>query len=94
MGGSLYKVSGATLVSLSRTVSSISGDKQVTASGSITGVNNGDTIVVIGNGAIEGDQIRDYYAKIRLTNTSTSQVELYAVNAVFAKSNLHNQLGQ
>jgi hypothetical protein len=94
MGGSLYKVSGATLVSLSLTVSSISGNKQVTASGSVVGVNNGDTIVVIGNGAIEGDQIRDYYAKIRLTNTSTSQVELYAVNAVFAKSNLHNQLGQ
>jgi hypothetical protein len=94
MGGSLYKVSGATLVSLSLTVSSISGNKQVTASGSVVGVNNGDTIVVIGNGAIEGDQIRDYYAKIKLTNTSTSQVELYAVNAVFAKSNLHNQLGQ
>jgi hypothetical protein len=94
MGGSLYKVSGATLVSLSLTVSSISGDKQVTASGSVTGVNNGDTIVVIGNGAIEGDQIRDYYAKIKLTNSSTSEIELYAVNMVFAKSNLHNQLGQ
>ena len=94
MGGSLYKVSGATLVSLSLTVSSISGDKQITASGSVTGVNNGDTIVVIGNGAIEGDQIRDYYAKIKLTNSSTSQVELYAVNMVFAKSNLHNELGQ
>jgi hypothetical protein len=94
MGGSLYKVSGSTLVSLSLTVSSISGDKQVTASGSVTGVNNGDTIVVIGNGAIEGDQIRDYYAKIKLTNSSTSEIELYAVNMVFAKSNLHNQLGQ
>jgi endonuclease YncB( thermonuclease family) len=79
---------------LSLTVSSISGDKQVTASGSVTGVNNGDTIVVIGNGAIEGDQIRDYYAKIKLTNSSTSEIELYAVNMVFAKSNLHNQLGQ
>lgn len=94
MGGSLYKVSGATLVSLSLTVSSISGNKQITASGSVTGVNNGDTIVVIGNGAIEGDQIRDYYAKIKLTNSSTSEIELYAVNMVFAKSNLHNQLGQ
>jgi hypothetical protein len=94
MGGSLYKVSGATLVSLSLTVSSISGDKQITASGSVTGVNNGDTIVVIGNGAIEGDQIRDYYAKVKLTNSSTSEIELYAVNMVFAKSNLHNELGQ
>ena len=114
IGATLYKVVGATLVSLNVTVTAISGNKQITASAAIDGVWNtnsqiwntntniwdianvsdGDTIVVIGNGAIEGDQIRDYYAKIRLTNTSTSQVELYAVNAVFAKSNLHNQLGQ
>jgi hypothetical protein len=94
MGGALYKVSGSNLVSLSLTVVSISGDKQITASGSVTGVNNGDTIVVIANGAIEGDQMRDYYIKVRLTNSSTSEIELYAVNMVFAKSNLHNQLGQ
>jgi hypothetical protein len=94
MGGALYKVSGSNLVSLSLTVASISGDKQITASGSIVGVNNGDTIVVIANGAIEGDQMRDYYIKVRLTNSSTSEIELYAVNMVFAKSNLHNQLGQ
>ena len=94
MGGALYKVSGSNLVSLSLTVTSISADKQITASGSVTGVNNGDTIVVIANGAIEGDQMRDYYIKVRLTNSSTSEIELYAVNMVFAKSNLHNQLGQ
>lgn len=94
IGASLYRVSGSTLVSLSLTVASISGDKQITASGSVAGVSNGDTIVVIANGAIEGDQIRDYYAKVKLTNSSTSEIELYAVNMVFAKSNLHNQLGQ
>jgi hypothetical protein len=54
----------------------------------------GDEIVAIANGAIEGDQMRDYYAQIRLVNDSTDEVELYAVNAVFAKSNLANQLGQ
>jgi hypothetical protein len=94
IGGSLYKVSGSTLVSLSLTVTSISGNKQITASGSVTGVNNGDTIVVLANAGIEGDQMRDYYIKARLTNSDTSEIELYAVNLVFAKSNLHNELGQ
>jgi hypothetical protein len=94
IGGALYKVSGATLVTLNLTVTAISGLNQITASGSVVGVNAGDTIVVIANGAIEGDNIRDYYAKARLSNSSTSEVELYAVNLVYAKSNLHNQLGQ
>jgi hypothetical protein len=94
IGGTLYKVSGSTFVTLGLTVTAISGNKQITASGSVTGVNNGDTIVVLANAGIEGDQLRDYYAKINLTNSSTSEIELYAVNAVYAKSNLHNELGQ
>ena len=60
----------------------------------MSGVIAGDEIVAIANGAVEGDQMRDYYAQIRLTNDSTNEIELYAVNAVFAKSNLANQLGQ
>jgi hypothetical protein len=94
IGGALYKVSGSTLVSLSLTVASISGNKQITASGAVTNVANGDTIVVLANAGIEGDQMRDYYIKARLTNSDTSEIELYAVNLVFAKSNLHNELGQ
>jgi len=94
IGGSLYRVSGATLVTLNLTVTAISGLNQITASGTIVSVSAGDTIVVIANGAIEGDNIRDYYVKARLSNNSTSEVELYAVNLVYAKSNLHNQLGQ
>jgi hypothetical protein len=94
IGGALYKVSGSTLVSLSLTVASISGDKQITASGSVSGVANGDTIVVLANAGIEGDQMRDYYIRTKLSNGNTDEVELYAVNLVFAKSNLHNQLGQ
>jgi hypothetical protein len=94
IGGSLFKVSGATLVTLNLTVSSISGLSQITASGTVVGVNDGDTIVVIANGAVEGDSIRDYFAKARLTSDATNEIELYAINLVFAKSNLHNQLGQ
>jgi len=94
IGGSLFKVSGATLVALNLTVSSISGLSQITASGTVVGVSDGDTIVVIANGAVEGDAIRDYFAKARLTSDATNEIELYAINLVFAKSNLHNQLGQ
>jgi hypothetical protein len=93
-GGTLYKVSGATLVTLGVTVTAISGNKQITASGAIAGVSDGNTIVVLANAGVEGDQLRDYYARINLTNTDTSEIELYAVNAVFAQSNLHNQQGQ
>jgi hypothetical protein len=60
----------------------------------IANVSDGDTIVALGNGAIEGDQMRDYYLKIRLSNNETSETEMYAVNAIFSKSNLHNELGQ
>jgi hypothetical protein len=94
IGGALYKVSGSTLVTLNLTVTSINAAKQIGASLLIAGVNDGDTIVVLANAGIEGDQLRDYYAKINLTNSSTSEIELYAVNAVYAKSNLHNELGQ
>jgi hypothetical protein len=94
IGGSLFKVSGSTLVALNLNVASISGLNQVTTSGTVINVTSGDTILVIGNGGIEGDTIRDYFVKARMHNDSTSNVELYAVNLVFAKSNLHNQLGQ
>ena len=94
IGASLYKVSGSTLVSITNTIASISNGTTITCSSSVAGVIAGDEIVAIANGAVEGDQMRDYYAKIRLTNDSQSEIELYAVNAVFAKSNLANQLGQ
>jgi hypothetical protein len=94
IGGALYKVSGSTFVSLNLTVTSINGANQIGASGLIANVNNGDTIAVLANSGIEGDQMRDYYIKTRLTNSDTDEIELYAVNLVFAKSNLHNQLGQ
>jgi len=94
IGCSLYKVSALTLVSISNTVASVPNGDTISCFSTVTGVNAGDEIVAIANAAIEGDQMRDYYMKINLTNDSTDEIELYAVNAVFAKSNLANQLGQ
>ena len=50
--------------------------------------------MVIGSGAIEGDDMRDYFAKVKLTNASSSEIELYAINAVYSDSKLHNELGE
>jgi hypothetical protein len=94
IGASLYKVSGSTLVSITNTIAGVSNGTTINCASSVAGVSPADEIVAIANGAIEGDQIRDYYAKIRLTSDATNEIELYAVNAVFSKSNLANQLGQ
>jgi hypothetical protein len=95
IGSLLYKVSGGNLVSLSRLVTEVIDNNAIRVSASLTGlVNDGDIIVAIANAAIEGDQMRDYYLKLRLTNSNTNEIELYAVNAVFSPSKLHNELGQ
>jgi hypothetical protein len=93
IGATLYKVSSSNLVTLSVTVTGISSDNTITCS-SAPALVAGDTVVAIGNSLIEGDQMRDYYLSIRLSNDSTDEIELYAINAVFSKSNLHNELGQ
>ena len=68
-----------------RTTLELSGD----ASGLI-----GYNIIAISEAIINADHIRDYYAKVKLTNTNTADVELYAVNMVFTLSPLHNEQQQ
>lgn len=85
----VYKLNGSQLDSLSVHPVSIDSDNSITLSGNVT-VSDGDILIVVGNSAIEGDQIRDYFAKIKLTKSSANPIELYAVNIVFADSKLHN----
>ena len=94
MGAALYKITGTTLVSISNTISSVPTGNKITCASTVAGLANGDEVVALGVGSVEGDQIRDYYVKIKLTNSSTTEIELYAINTVYAKSNLANQLGQ
>ena len=68
---------------------SVTGQKTITFSGAVSAT-AGDLLVVVGNSAIEGDQIRDYFAQIKLTKTTSAPIELFAVNTVFADSKLHN----
>jgi len=85
----LYKINGNQLDTLGVYPLSVTGQKSLAVSGNIS-LSTGDLIVVVGNSAIEGDQIRDYFAKIKLTKTTSAPVELFAVNAVIADSKLHN----
>ena len=87
----LYKVNVAQsrLDSLSVYPLSVTAQKTITFSGAAS-VSAGDLLVVVGNSSIEGDQIRDYFAKVKLTKTTSSPIELYAINTVIADSKLHN----
>ena len=90
----LYKVSGATLVPLGYRADSRSGEKQITCNATATGVVQNDTVVLVAASSIEGDALRDYFLQATLTNNLTTPHELYAVNLIYTKSNLHNQQGQ
>ena len=98
IGSSLYRVSGTSLIGIGSpiiTVTGITSSVRVSVSAPPAGISGGDIIVAIAPySTLEGDQIRDYYMRTRLSNFSISEVELYAINAVYSKSNLHNELGQ
>lgn len=90
----LYKISGAALVPLGYRADSRSGENQITCNATATGVAENDTVVLVASSSIEGDTLRDYFLQATLTNNLTTAHELYAINLVFTKSNLHNQQGQ
>ena len=92
----LFKVDNSSnaLVPLVLFASSVSGRTTLVCNGTVSGVSTNDKIVLIGNSPIEGDSIRDYYLKAKFTNSITTPHELYAINFIYSKSNLHNQQGQ
>lgn len=84
----LYSVNGTTLVSKAVNPTSVNGST-VTFSGNVT-ASAGDLLVVIGDSSIEGDQIRDYYMKVRISKATTSPIELFAINTIVTDSKAHN----
>jgi len=75
-----------------RTITSVKDRNTLNVSAN-TGINVGDILVAqsIPNALhIAGDRLRDYYLKIKLTNSSTTKDELYAINAIYERSRLHN----
>ena len=92
----LFKINSIsnTLEPINLYASSISGEKSLTCSAAVSGIIQDDEIVLISNSSIEGDTMRDYYMKATFSNSNTNPYELYAINFIYSKSNLHNQQGQ
>ena len=93
IGADIYKVDGAAITDTGLNISSISGRRQITADATASSVDTGDDLLIVSSNSIDGDPMRDSFLKIELENTNTTHVELYAINTVFSKSNLHNQQG-
>ena len=76
-------------------MSSIDGPKTITTNTALSSSDEGKTVVAKLIAKDEGDVLRDYYAKIELTNSVHSKKsELYAVNTVFVDSPMHSALSQ
>lgn len=90
IGDTLFKLESSSETSLSVTLASVSGRKQITASGTVSNLSAGDTVMAVSTASINGDKMRDYHAEIALTNTATTPVELFAINMVYKSSPLHN----
>jgi len=93
LGSNIYKVDGSSLTDTTLDVAGIYDRTTITANTTVTGLSAGDELLIVSDASIDGDPIRDSFMQIDLTNTSTSAVELYSINAIYAKSNLHNQQG-
>jgi hypothetical protein len=89
IGDTVKAISGSGETNLGLTISSIKDRNTLVLSGAATG-QIGNTLVAVSSNVINGEQMRDYYAKIKLTNDNTAEKELYAVNAVYTASPLDN----
>ena len=92
----LYKlnVASSRLEPLGYRANSKSGEKQITCNATASGLVQNDVVVLVATPSIEGDPVRDYYLQLTFTNSVTTAHELYAINLIYSKSNLHNQQGQ
>ena len=90
----ILKVNGSALDDTNLDVNAITGRKELQADSTVSGISAGDILVARSQSSMDGDPMRDYYLQIDLEKTSSTAVELYAINATFSKSNVHNQQGQ
>lgn len=92
----LYKLNTASnrLEPLGYRADSKSGEKQITCNTTASGLVQNDVVILVASPSIEGDALRDYFLQVNLSNSLTTPHELYAINLIYSKSNLHNQQGQ
>lgn len=89
LGDTMFLLAANSQASQGVTITKVLDRNTIQVSGSFVG-GVGGTMMAVSPDEINGDKIRDYHAKIKLTNDNTASVELFAVNAVYAVSPLHN----
>jgi hypothetical protein len=90
IGDEIRILNSASTSTTGLTISEVLDRKTIRVSGSGVGL-FGQTLIAVSNSNINGDHIRDYYAKVELTNDNTNDVELYAVNLSLTPSPMHNE---
>lgn len=92
-GALVYKMIGAVATLTDRSVSSVSGNKEITMSGTEI-ISVGDVIAVASSDAmaVNGDPLRGPYMKIDMEISGVDDSELYSVNTWFSRSATHNEM--
>jgi len=72
-------------------IASVLSRNSILVSGDASSITQGDVIMAVSDPYYSGDSMRDYYMRIKLQTSATDKRELYAVNAIFETSQLHNQ---
>lgn len=86
-GDKLYKINGTYTLTLLGTIASHTATTITLTGASASSISPGDIIVYVKNAMAESFGARGYYMQVQLTNSSTSEVELFAISSSVFKSN-------
>ena len=88
IGDELKTVVGGTISSTGSTVVSIIDRKSLVCSSSVFSV--GDNIMIEQSSYVNGDPIRDVFAKFKMVSSDTEPYEVHALSVNYTRSRLHN----
>ena len=92
-GAEVYIELANSLTNSNQTVNKLINRKQLQLSGVVT-VSEGNDVYIKLNSIDFGDPMRDYFCKIRLTNTNTDAFELFSISTYYERSMLGQEKGQ
>ena len=93
IGDTVKTLTGSAEGNTTKTIQSVK-DRKTIVVDSDPGNLVGSTLMALSSDVINGEVLRDYYAKFKLVNDNTSAIELYGINAVYAVSPLDNSQNQ
>ena len=93
IGDTVKTLTGSAEGNTTKTIQSVK-DRKTIVVDSDPGNLVGSTLMALSSDVINGEVLRDYYAKFKLVNDNTSAIELYGVNAVYTPSPLDNSQNQ